>query len=294
MKKMFGLGKGLSSLIPSSKNSKPIDDSKKENIFYVEVNKIRPNSDQPRQDFGIEGIKELSKSIKKYGVLQPLLVCKQEETSGKGLDVYYQLIAGERRLKAAQLAGIPNVPVVIRDDFNTSHQRFEVALIENIQRKDLNPMEEAEAYDKLQRQFGLTQLEISAKVSKSREVVTNSIRLLKLPSDMKDSLRAGILSRTHARALLAFNNEERQREVFNHILGGKLSATEVEQMAATIKGPRKKIPTALTNRFIELQKNLGNTLQVPVVIKNSEKGGKIIIKFADLKELNKIAKNIID
>src|SRR3989338_4143843 len=153
VKKMFGLGKGLESLIPKSKDMHPSSD--KENVFYVEINKVRPNPDQPRQDFDQNGLKELSQSIRKYGVLQPLLVSKVEEESFRGRDVYYQLIAGERRLKAAKLAGLPNVPVVIRDDFVTKGARLEVALVENVQRKDLNPVEEAEAYERLAKEYGL-------------------------------------------------------------------------------------------------------------------------------------------
>ncbi len=295
MKKVFGLGRGLESLIPKSKQMHP--ESPKENIFYVEINKIRPNPDQPRQDFDQEGIRELSQSIRKYGVLQPLLVSKMEEDSQRGRDVYYQLIAGERRLKAAKLAGIPSVPVVIRDDFLTKGVRLEVALVENLQRKDLNPIEEAEAYERLARDFNLSQQEIAQKIGKSREVVANSIRLLGLPKDIKESLRGGILSRAHARALLAFGDEAKQREVYDHILGGRLSSKEVEQMASSSK-PSKSRKTKLSsqeiNRFQALEKNLGEMLKVPVLIRSTDKGGHIVIKFATLQELNKVAKRIID
>lgn len=295
MKKSFGLGRGLESLIPRSKKIQP--ESQKENVFYVETNKIRPNPDQPRQDFDQDGLKELSQSIRKYGVLQPLLVSKMEEDSTRGRNVYYQLIAGERRLKAAKLAGLPNVPVVIRDDFVTKGAKLEVALVENVQRKDLNPVEEAEAYERLAKEFGLTQQEIASKVGKSREVVANSMRLLGLPKDIKESLRGGILSRAHARALLAFNDEAKQREVYGHILGGRLSSREVEQMASSIKlskAKKAKLSSQEINRFQALEKNLGEMLKVPVLIKSTETGGHIVIKFASLQELNKVAKRIID
>src|SRR3989344_4775374 len=183
MKKFFGLGKGLGSLIPASRMVKP--ESPKENVFYVEINKIKPNSEQPRRDFDEKGIEELAKSIKKYGVLQPLLVSKVETETLRGLDVSYSLIAGERRLRAAREAGLPHVPVIIRDDFDEDRTKLEVALIENVQRKDLNPIEEAEAYNRFSKEFGLTQKEIAEKVSKSREVVANAIRLLGLPKDIK-------------------------------------------------------------------------------------------------------------
>ena len=290
---MFGLGKGLESLIPGPKQMHPT--SQKENVFYVEVNKIRPNPDQPRQDFNQDGLKELSQSIRKYGVLQPLLVAKMEEEGPRGRNVYYQLIAGERRLKASKLAGLPNVPVVIRDDFKTKGIRLEVALVENVQRKDLNPIEEAEAYERLAKEFSLTQQEIAQKVGKSREVIANAIRLLGLPQDIKESLRGGILSRAHARALLAFGDVEKQRDVYGHIMGGRLSSKEVEQMASSSKPSKKsKLSAQEVNRFQSLEKNLGEMLKVPVLIRSTDKGGHIVIKFADLQELNKVAKRIID
>jgi len=294
MKKVFGLGKGLESLIPRSKQMQP--ESQKENVFFVEVNKIKPNPDQPRQDFDQEGLKELSRSIRKYGVLQPLLVAKMEEENSRGLNVYYQLIAGERRLRAAQLAGLPQVPVVIRDDFNDKGSRLEVALVENVQRRDLNPMEEAEAYDRLMKEFNLTQQDVAVKVGKSREVVANAVRLINLPKDMKESLRAGILTRAHARALLAFGDEAKQKEVFSQIMSGRLSSKEVEQMASTSKpvSKKSKLSAQEINRFQSLEKNLGEMLKVPVLIRSTDKGGHIMIKFATLQELNKVAKRIID
>lgn len=291
MKKLFGLGKGLGSLIPQSEGiGQP--ETRKENIFYVEINKIKANPDQPRHDFDEEGIKELSKSVRKYGVLQPLLVTKVETETPKGLEVSYQLIAGERRLRASQVAGLPQVPVIIRDEFEHKQDRLEVALIENVQRKDLNPVEEAEAYDRLAKEFGLTQKEIAEKVSKSREVVANAVRLLNLPKDIRDALRAEKLSRAHAKALLSFNDEAKQREVYNQILAGGVSSKDVESMASASKPNKKGVKK--DNKFLELEKNLGETLSAPVLIQSAEKGGKIIIRFATLEDLNKIAKSIID
>jgi ParB family chromosome partitioning protein len=291
MKKLFGLGKGLGSLIPQNTEIRQ-PENRKENVFYVEINKIKANPDQPRQDFDEEGIKELSKSVRKYGVLQPLLVTKVEIETPKGLEVSYQLIAGERRLRASQVAGLPQVPVIIRDEFEHKQDRLEVALIENVQRKDLNPVEEAEAYDRLAQEFGLTQKEIAEKVSKSREVVANAVRLLNLPKDMRDALRADKLSRAHAKALLAFSDEAKQREVYNQILGGGVSSKDVENMASSAK-PNKKL-VKKDNKFATLEKNLSETLEAPVLIHASEKGGKIVVRFASLEDLNKIAKSIID
>ncbi len=290
-KKLFGLGKGLGSLIPSASEMQPA--MRKENVFYVEISKIDANPDQPRQDFDKEALGELSKSIRKYGVLQPLLVSKIEHSSPKGLDVSYQLIAGERRLRAAKMAGLPHVPVIIRDDFEKEKDRLEVALIENVQRENLNPMEEAEAYARLAKEFGLTQQEIADKVSKSREVVANAIRLMNLPEDIRVSLRSGKLSRAHARALLAFSDAAKQREMYRQILSGGVSSKDVESAASAHKSPSKK-PKA-DGKFVELEKNLAETLGTTVAIHGAAaSGGKIVIKFASLEDLNKIAKNIID
>ncbi len=291
MKKFFGLGKGLGSLIPAATDIKP--QLQKENVFYVEINKVRPNPAQPRRDFDIEGIKELSKSIRKYGVLQPLLVTKVEEQSNRGLDVSYNLVAGERRLRAAKEAGLPHVPVIIRDDFGEDRTKLEVALIENVQRKDLNAIEEAEAYNRFNKEFGLTHKEIAEKVSKSREVVANAVRLLGLPADMKEALRSDKISRAHARALLAFNDEAKQRSIYNQIINSGLSSKEVEEIASVAKGARAKVIKE-PGKFIQLEKNLGDMLAVPVSIHPGGKGGRIIIRFANLEELNKIAKTIID
>jgi len=292
-KKFFGLGKGLGSLIPEgAKIMQP--NSQKENVFYVEIAKIEPNPNQPRQDFDQDALKELSSSIRKYGVLQPLLVSKVEALSSRGIDVSYSLIAGERRLRAAKMAGLPHVPVIIRDDFKQDKERLEVALIENVQREDLNPLEEAEAYQKLSKDFSLTQKEIADKVGKSREVVANTIRLLNLPDDIKESLRAGKIARASARALLAFSDPAKQRQVYESILAGGVSSRDVETAAAVNK-PSVQKPRVTDRKFIELEKNLADTLGTHVQIHGAAaSGGKIVIKFASLEDLNKIAKNIID
>lgn len=293
-KKLFGLGKGLGSLIPQTgSNGKP-DTNQKENVFYVEVHKIRPNPDQPRQDFDEAALKELAASIRKYGVLQPLLVSKHEDRTPRGMDVFYELIAGERRLRAAQLAGLPHVPVIIRDDLEHSKsERLELAVIENIQRENLNPMEEAEAYDRLANEFSLTQKEIADKVGKSREAVANTVRLIKLPKYIKDALRSGRITGAHARALLSFDTEDKQKEVYNQILTGGFSSKDVEAQAANNKAGGKSGSKA-NPKFVSLQKNLGEKLNVPVVIKAGAKGGQIVIRFATHEELNSIAKTIID
>lgn len=290
MKKLFGLGKGLGSLIPTevAANNPTL---KRENVFYVETSKIKPNPNQPRRDFEEEGLKELAKSIRKHGVLQPLLVSKVEEESTKGLNVFYHLIAGERRLRASQLAGIPQVPVIIRDDMDEEKDRLEVALVENLQRKDLNPVEEAEAYEHLSKEFSLTQKEIAEKVAKSREYVANAVRILNLPKDMREALRSEKISRSHAKALLAISDAAKQRDVFGQILSGGLSSKETESIASSTKAKPAK---AKENKFTELEKNLSETLKAPVLIQAADKGGKIVVRFTNLEELNQIAKSIID
>lgn len=293
MKKLFGLGKGLHSLIPSSavKNIKPEDTLA--SVFYVETYKIKPNSHQPRKDFDSKAMEELAASIKKYGILQPLLVTKLEQDSPRGINVEYQIVAGERRWRAARLINLPQVPVIVRDSVIEDRVKLELALVENLQREDLNAMEEAEAFARLQKDFNLTQKEIGERVGKSREVVANGLRLLELPSDIKESVRAGKISRTHARALLAFKDVDQQRTMYKQILTGKVVTREVEEAAASAAGGKSSAKKK-DSRFEQLEKNLGGTLGTLVFIKNGDKGGQIVIKFADLGELNKIVKSILD
>lgn len=292
MKKLFGLGKGLGSLIPTQKEIHPQAQDQKENVFYVEVHKIEANPNQPRQDFDEEGMKELAASIRKYGVLQPLLVSKIENKTPRGMDVAYQLIAGERRLRAAKMAGLPHVPVIIRDDFDPGRDRLEVALIENIQRENLNPIEEAEGYDRLSREFNLTHDDIAQKVSKSRVVISNAIRLLKLPEDIKEAVREGRIAKAHARGLVSVTDPQKQREMFEQVLAGAFSSRDIETIVSEIKGSPKKVKR--DSRFRELEKNLAETIGAPVAINAGASGGRITIRFADLEELNAIAKSIID
>jgi ParB family transcriptional regulator, chromosome partitioning protein len=291
-KKLFGLGKGLNSLIPKNPNDVP--NAKKESVFYVEVGKIQPNPDQPRKDFDKDALADLSRSIRKYGVLQPLLVSKVEDESSRGMNVYYELIAGERRLRAAQLAGLPHVPVIIRDDIvqpNKKSERLEVALIENIQRENLSPLEEAEAYVRLANEFGMVQREIAEKVGKSREVVANTIRLLKLPDYIKAALSSNKISMAHARALVSFEDPIQQKRTFDSIMAGGFTSKDIEDVAADAKGGKTIRKDA---RYIELEKNLCERLNVPVLIKSSPKGGQIVIRFTSIDQLSTIAKNIID
>ncbi len=300
MKKLFGLGKGLGSLIPDSVAEGV--NMKRENIFYVEVSKIQPNPDQPRTDFDQGALADLAKSIRKFGVLQPLLVAKIEEDLPRGRAVSYQLIAGERRWRAAQLAGLPQVPVIIRDDLmpdtaNSKSQRLEVALIENLQREDLNPIEQAEAYVRLNQEFDLSQQEIADKVGKSREAVANVMRLVNLPQYIKDATRAGTITGTAARALLSFKDAKAQREAYEQLTVSGFSTKDLEYAASSAKVVVGRRKIRLNSQFDDLMRNLSEHLGAPVIIRTQHskaRAGQIVIRFADLEHLNTVVKTIID
>ena len=293
MKKLSGLGRGLASLIPSKQAVRVVPKSKDENVYNVEITKIRPNANQPRRDFDQGALGELAESIKKYGVLQPIVVAKVSQETARGMDVDYEIIAGERRWRAAKLAGLPHIPVIVRDDLEAKNMKLEVALVENIQRENLNVLEEAEAYARLASEFDLTQQQIAAKVGKSREVVANTMRVMNLPSNIKEAIRSGKIERTHARVLLAFKNSDQQQEMFKQLLTGNASVRNLEETAQMTHG-RRKAPDYVNPKFVQLQDNLSKNLGTFVAIRTSAQGGRIEIKFANLEELNKIAKVILD
>ncbi len=296
MKKISSLGRGLASLIPQGTKVHMVPRAKEDTIYNVELSKIRANANQPRHDFDREGLGELATSIKRYGVLQPLLVTKISTETSRGLDVEYEIIAGERRWRAAKLAGLPSVPVIVKESMDEDRMKLEVALVENLQREDLNPMEEGEAYARLASVFKLTQQDIASKVGKSREVVANSVRLLNLPANIKEALRSGKIQRSHARALLAFKDEKEQQVTFKAMLagGGLITSRHLEARARTTNGPRATLASAPNSRFIELQQNLAQNLGTNVAIKPTGAGGLIEIRFTNLEELNKIARTILD
>ena len=293
MPKQTGLGRGLASLIPSKRSVKVVPNSKSENIYNVEIHKIRPNANQPRHEFDASAMQELAASIKKYGVLQPIVVAKVSHETDRGLDVEYEIIAGERRWRAAKMAGLPHIPVIVRDDLDESRMKLEVALVENLQRKDLNILEEADAYARLASEFDLTQQQIAEKVGKSREVVANAMRVINLPANIKEAIRSGKIERTQARVLLAFKDPAQQQDMYKQILTGKAGIRNLEETARMIHGGRGPI-NALNPKFIQLQDNLSKTLGTFVAIRSRDNGGRIEIKFATLEELNKIAKAILD
>ena len=237
--KRKGLGKGLDSLIPENKSAKvSISESKKTEETaelksgeqMMKINMVEPNRDQPRRNFEEDALLELADSIKQYGVLQPLIVRKRND--------YYEIIAGERRWRAAKIAGVKEVPVIIKE-YN-EQEILEIALIENIQRENLNPIEEAMAFKKLLEEFNLKQDEVAERVSKSRTAVTNSMRLLKLDQRVQQMIIDDMISTGHARALLAIDDPEQQYALANKIFDEKLSVRETEKLIKEIKNPKKQ------------------------------------------------------
>jgi len=258
-------------------------------IFWVETGKVRPNPFQPRSDFDPAKLQDLAGSIRQYGILQPLVVTRHEETHEEGISTYYELIAGERRLRAAKIAGLSQVPVIIRSAEEENRVRLELAIIENLQREDLNAIDRARAFDRLQKEFSLTNTEIAAKVGKSREYVSNSIRLLALPAEMQQAVVNGAIYEGHARALLMLSDRpEEQKTVFRDALVRKLSVREVEQITRQIavEKARKKDPQP--PEIEALEKAFAESLGTKVEIKQQDKGGKLIIDFFSTEDLEDI------
>ena len=224
-----GLGKGLDSLIPDKVGNVEINEEPKQDEFMVNINQVEPNKEQPRKNFDEDALLELSESIKQFGVLQPLIV--------QNKDTYYEIIAGERRWRAAKLAGVKEIPIIVKN--LTPQERVEISLIENIQREDLNPIEEAQAYKRLLTEFNLKQDEVAERVSKSRAAVTNSIRLLKLDERVQQMVIDDMISTGHARALLAVEDSEEQYTLAQQIFDGRLSVRDVEKLVKNLHKPEK-------------------------------------------------------
>ena len=258
-------------------------------IFWVETERIRPNPFQPRSEFDQSKLKDLADSIRQYGILQPLVVTRHEEAHDEGISVYYELIAGERRLRASKIAGLSQVPVIIRSAEEENRVRLELAIIENLQREDLNAIDRARAFDRLQKEFSLTNTEIAAKVGKSREYVSNSIRLLILPAEMQQAVVNGAIYEGHARALLMLSDRpDEQKTVFRDVLVRKLSVREVESITRQIavEKARKKEPQR--PEIEALEKAFAESLGTKVEIKQQEGGGKLIIDFFSTEDLEAI------
>lgn len=275
------LGKGLEALIPKSQ----ITDYKlqiSEGIVKVPIEKIKPNRYQPRENFKEENLTELANSIKEKGLLQPLVI------SASAIPGEYELLAGERRLRAAKLAGLIEVSVIIRPEV-TEQERLQISLIENLQREDLNPIEEARAYQKLIKEFGLTQEELAQRLAKSRAAIANTLRLLNLPQEIKETIASGTISSGHARNLVGLPVEEMQKLV-QRIIQERLSVRETERIVEKVKVEilklkrKKKILPELIPTAEELQHCLGTKVK----IKGSAKKGKIEIYYYSLPDLERL------
>jgi ParB family chromosome partitioning protein len=284
-KKKNALGKGLNVLIPETSNQ-PIKRRRNHNTgnqynFTVNINEIEPNRNQPRKHFDEQALKELADSIKQYGIIQPLVVQKKEE--------YYEIIAGERRWRAAKLAGIKEIPVIVKN--YSENEILEIALIENIQRENLNPIEEARAYQALLEEFSLKQDEIAEKVSKSRSAITNSLRLLKLNEKVQEMVVNGELSMGHARALLAIKDQEVQIQTAKRIVEEGLSVRNIEKIVKELsnKKEKKKEDDRYKYLYKDAEENLKQILGNKVSIKNKKNNkGKIEIEYYSQDDLERI------
>ena len=282
MAQRTGLGKGLDALIPTGGKSSPASSKAGSGgVLQVAVDAIRPNPRQPRIHFKEEDLAELAASIREHGVIQPLIVSPKADGT-------YILIAGERRLLASQKAGLRTVPVITRD---ADHQELlEIALIENVQRADLNSMEEAEAYRQLVEEFGLSHEAVAKRVGKNRVTVTNTLRLLGLAETVKQALVDGRLTEGHARALLALSTQKAQASILQTVLNLSLSVRQTEELVRKLAG-QKPIKTKKPGRSADLndvEKRLQNSLGTKVALKHGKKGGTVTIYYYSNEELDSL------
>lgn len=261
--------------------SQPVD-----HIYHIEVSKISPNPNQPRKNFNEESLRELAKSIREFGFLQPLVVTRKEVETTGGLDVAYELIAGERRLLAAKILGLEHVPAIVRN-VDLEREKLELAIIENLQREDLNPVEKARAFQRLQEEFRLTQREIASKLGKSREAVANTVRLLDLPVYIQEALEKGQLSESHGRFLLAIGDPAAQKKLFDDILTQGLTTRDLKQRVRSSK-PKEESGEERSPEIKMLEEKLTMELGTPVKIEKGVNNGKITITFYSDEELQNI------
>lgn len=251
-------------------------------IFWVDIDKIQPNPFQPRREFDEHKLRELGNSIRQYGVLQPLTVTRKEvEKADGGLATEYELIAGERRLRASKLAGLQQVPVLIRGEHDDDKIKLELAIIENLQREDLNAVDRARAFSRLVSEFGLKHIQIAERVGKSREYVSNTIRLLMLPQEVQDALAEGKISEGHSRPLLMLiDRPEEQNTLFREIMLKKLTVRDTESIARRIAFDRVRRKEYLYSpEILEMERELSEVLGTRVAIETKENGGKLTIDF---------------
>lgn len=258
-----------------------------DSIFWVEVERISPNPYQPRREFDEHKLADLADSIRQYGVLQPLTVTRREiQREDGGLQVEYELIAGERRLRASKLANLQQVPVIIRAREDNDQARLELAIIENLQREDLNAIDRAKAFAQLVNEFGLKHFEVGKKVGRSREYVSNTLRLLSLPEDVQGLIAGGRISEGHTRPILRLNDRpEEQQVLVKEILLKKLTVREAESIAQRISHEKSRKKTILNPEIIEIEKELTENLGTRVHIEPKEVGGKVVISYFSADDL---------
>jgi ParB family chromosome partitioning protein len=281
-----GLGKGLDSLIVNKIDHTPVNVTTEENVShetFININKIEPNKDQPRTHFDEDALHELADSIKQHGIIQPLIVHK--------VDDRYEIIAGERRWRAARIAGLKEIPVIVKN--YTNQQVLEIALIENIQREDLNAIEEALAYERLVKEFNLKQDEVAERVGKSRVAVTNSMRLMKLDKRVQQMVIDDMISGGHARALLGITDPDTQHAVAMKVFDEKLSVRETEKLVKNLSKvkPEKEVAVTKEDNFIyrDLEDKLKNIFGSKVEIQRGVKNnGKIQIEYYSQDDLDRI------
>lgn len=288
---MKNFGRGLESLIPKKdNNNQENQEERKEPIFYVEIEKVKSNPYQPRKNFDQENLESLANSVREHGILQPLLVSRILKESG---EVEYQLVAGERRLLASKMIGLAQVPVIIRDP--TEQEKLVVSLVENVQRADLNALEKAVAYDRLRKEFNLQQKDIAKMVDRSREAVANTMRLLDLPEEMKQAVRDGKISEGHARALLAFQDVQKQKEVFAKTIRDGLNVREVESLAQKLNiwQPVKRHLTAASKEIKLLEERVREIFGLKTLRLRMEAGHpKLTVFFNSKKEIEDLLKKV--
>ena len=277
-----GLGKGLDSMIPEKKTKAELKEVADKSFIEVKISEIDPNIGQPRKSFNEDELLELAESIKIHGVIQPVILTKR----GKR----YELIAGERRWRAAKLAGLAKIPALVRE--YTDKEIMEVSLIENIQRQDLNPVEEAEAFKNLIDEYKMKQDDLAERVSKSRSAITNALRLLKLDEKVKAMLAEGLITTGHARALLAVEDKDKQQQLATKIFDEKLSVRETEKLVKALsegKENKKEEKTSEKLVYRKLEDSLKSILGSKVSIKSKQGGkGKIEIDYYSMEELDRI------
>ena len=259
-------------------------------IFWIEVEKIKPNPYQPRREFDEVKLRDLSESIRQYGILQPLTVTRREITKPDGgLAVEYELIAGERRLRASKLAGLSQVPATIRtgDPEDDNRMKLELAIIENLQREDLNPVDRAQAFQRLAEEFRFKHTQIAQKIGKSREYVSNTLRILMLPEEILTALRDGKISEGHTRPLLMLiDRKEEQGALFREILMKRLNVRETESIARRIAYDKvRKKDLAVDPELVEIEEELTERFGTRVQIERKDKGGKVVIDFFSNEDL---------